>query len=170
MKFKKVEIQAFRAYNDVKDGTFDFATESNEVADFISIYAPNGFGKTSFYDAVEWGFTNNIGRLLRRDKDNLSSAKAEESNYILKNKDAIHENKEGYVKLYLTSEDKPIERKIPKIKSNQLDFKFKESETDDTHKFFQQVILSQEWIDAFLKEDDASVRYEKFIRSFGDVH
>ena len=169
MKFKKVEIQAFRAYNDVKDGTFDFTTESNEVADFISIYAPNGFGKTSFYDAVEWGYTNNIGRLLRRDKDNLSSARAEESNYILKNKDAIRENKEGYVKLYLTTNNNPIERKIPKIKSNQLDFKFKVSETDESHKYFQEVILSQEWIDAFLKEDDASERYEKFIRSFGDI-
>ena len=169
MKFKKVEIQAFRAYNDVKDGTFDFTTKSNEVADFISIYAPNGFGKTSFYDAVEWGFTNNIGRLLRRDKDNLSSAKAEESNYILKNKDAIHENKDGFVKLYLTSESKPIERKIPKPRSNQLDFKFRENETDETRKYFQEVILSQEWIDAFLKEDDASIRYEKFIKSFGDV-
>jgi exonuclease SbcC len=169
MKFKKVEIQAFRAYNDAKDGTFDFTTESNEVADFISIYAPNGFGKTSFYDAVEWGFTNNIGRLLRRDKDNLSSAKAEESNYILKNKEAIRENKEGYVKLFLTTNGNPIERKIPKIKSNQLDFKFKTNETDEAHKYFQEVILSQEWIDAFLKEDDASVRYEKFIRSFGDV-
>jgi exonuclease SbcC len=169
MKFKKVEIQAFRAYNDVKDGTFDFTTESNEVADFISIYAPNGFGKTSFYDAVEWGFTNNIGRLLRRDKDNLSSAKAEESNYILKNKDAIHENKDGFVKLHLTSERKPIERKIPKPRSNQLDFKFRENETDETRKYFQEVILSQEWIDAFLKEDDASIRYEKFIKSFGEV-
>lgn len=170
MKFKKVEIQAFRAYNDVKDGIFDFTTESNEVADFISIYAPNGFGKTSFYDAVEWCYTNNIGRLLRRDKDNLSSAKAEDSNYILKNKDAIHENKDGYVKLYLTSESNPIERKIPKPRSNQLDFKFKANETDEAHKYFQEVILSQEWIDAFLKEDDASERYVKFIRSFGDVN
>ena len=35
MKFKKVEIQAFRAYNEVKDGTFDFTTESDEIADFI---------------------------------------------------------------------------------------------------------------------------------------
>jgi exonuclease SbcC len=170
MKFKRVEIQAFRAYNDVNDGTFDFTTESNEVADFISIYAPNGFGKTSFYDAVEWCYTNNISRLLRRDKDNLSSAKAEESNYILKNKDAIRDNKGGYVKLYLTSENSPIERKIPKPRSNQLDFKFKANETDEAHKYFQEVILSQEWIDAFLKEDDASERYVKFIRSFGDVN
>jgi len=168
MKFKRVEIQAFRAYYDVKDGTFDFTTKSNEVADFISIYAPNGFGKSSFYDAVEWGYTRNIGRLLRRDKDDQSSAKAEESNYILKNKDAIKEDKDGFVKLYLTSERKPVERKIPKLRSNQHDYKFTENETLETRKFFQEVIMSQKLIDAFLKEDDAEIRYERFIHSFGD--
>ena len=53
MKFKKVEIQAFRAYDKANDGTFDFSREEDgEYADFISLYAPNGFGKTSFYDAT----------------------------------------------------------------------------------------------------------------------
>ena len=47
MKIQKVEIQAFRAYGKVENGTFDFSTKSNAIADFISIYAPNGFGKTS---------------------------------------------------------------------------------------------------------------------------
>jgi len=65
MKFKKIEIQAFRAYNLAKEGTFDF-TKGKEIADFVSIYAPNGFGKTSFYDAVEWGITHNIHRFLKR--------------------------------------------------------------------------------------------------------
>jgi len=74
MKFKKVEIQAFRAYRDIKDGTFDFTTAANEVADFISIYAPNGFGKSTFFDAVEWGFTQNLERLLRKDRFRTSKA------------------------------------------------------------------------------------------------
>lgn len=170
MKFKKVEIQAFRAYNEVKDGTFDFLTKSNEIADFISIYAPNGFGKTSFYDAVEWGFTNNIGRFLRRDKDNLSSAKSEGSNYILWNKTAKEQGTDCIVRLHTTLSAEPIERKIPKLKTNQRDFKFEEKETIKECEYFQQVLLSQEWINAFLKEDDASVRYEKFIKSFGNVN
>ena len=29
----------------------------------MSIYAPNGFGKTSLFDAIEFGMTNNIRRL-----------------------------------------------------------------------------------------------------------
>lgn len=169
MKFKKVEIQAFRAYNEVKDGTFDFTTKSNEIADFISIYAPNGFGKTSFYDAVEWGFTNNIGRFLRRDKDNLSSAKSEGSNYVLWNKTAKTQGRDCIVKLHTTLSPVPIERKIPKLRSNQRDFKFNAEDTIKERDYFQHVLLSQEWIDAFLKEDDANLRYTKFIKSFGDV-
>ena len=154
MKFRKVEIQAFRAFNDVQDGTFDFTTKSNEVADFVAIYAPNGFGKTSFYDAIEWGFTNNISRLLRNEED------TDDSNDILKNKDSL---KEGFVKLYVTSSDTPVCRKIPKHCDTEKD-------TIKDRKYFQQLILAQEWIDAFLKEDDASIRYNKFIRSFGDIH
>ena len=35
MKFKKVELQAFRAYEDKKDGTFDFLLPDGECANFI---------------------------------------------------------------------------------------------------------------------------------------
>lgn len=169
MKFRKVEIQAFRAYNEIKDGTFDFMTESDKIADFISIYAPNGFGKTSFYDAVEWGFTNNIGRFLRRKDDNKNSAKAEDSNYIIRNKFA-NANTESVVRLYTTLQKQPFEQKIGRLRSNQRDFKFDEKETIKEREYFQHVLLSQEWIDAFLKEDDATIRYTKFIKSFGDIN
>jgi exonuclease SbcC len=77
MKFKKVEIQAFRAYNEVGDGTFDFNIGNGQNADLVGIYAPNGFGKTSFYDAVEWGITKNIHRLLKKHKFNIEHAKSE---------------------------------------------------------------------------------------------
>lgn len=79
MKFKKVEIQAFRAYDKAEDATFDFTHENGSNADFISLYAPNGFGKTSFYDAVEYGITNNIDRFLRKGngKELFNSVKSE---------------------------------------------------------------------------------------------
>ena len=54
MKFNSVEISGFRIYDDPKNATFNFVTEEGETADFVSLLAPNGFGKTSFYDAVEW--------------------------------------------------------------------------------------------------------------------
>ncbi|PMO15070.1 AAA family ATPase [Vibrio sp. 10N.222.54.B6] len=82
MKIKKVEIQAFRAYDKVEDGTFDFTSDKGNIANFVTLYAPNGFGKTSFYDAVEWGVTNNISRFLRKKTENESAAKAEKNKYI----------------------------------------------------------------------------------------
>lgn len=178
MKFKKVEIQAFRAYDKVENGTFDFADqETGEIADFVSIYAPNGFGKTSFYDAVEWGFTNNINRFLRRPGKNADAAKAErtyKADVGVKDKQHIIRNKysdpdlNGFVRLYTTISDDVIENSIPDVRSGEPDFKFKLSDTKKGTGYFQDVLLSQEWIDAFLKEDDSNIRYEKFIAYFGD--
>lgn len=46
MKIKKVEIQAFRAYNLKNNGIFDFTLENERTSNFVAIYAPNGFGKS----------------------------------------------------------------------------------------------------------------------------
>ena len=96
MKFRKVKIQAFRAYNKVEDGTFDFSLSNEQNADFVSLYAPNGFGKTSFFDAVEFGFTDSIDRFLKNIKLNKDAAKSERQlntqhrgQYILRNKNTL---------------------------------------------------------------------------------
>lgn len=167
MKFRKIEIQAFRAYRNFQDGTFDFVVPTGETADFISIYAPNGFGKTSFYDAVEWGMTNNISRMLRREKENLQDVKFAKEHDIIRNKNA--EQKDNtFVRLYTDTEEKPIENKLKLGRGSRKDFSFSKKATFSGKEYFQEVILSQEWIDAFLKEDDAEKRYEKFMQAFGD--
>jgi len=168
MKFKRVEIQAFRAYRDVKDGTFDFMTASNEVADFISIYAPNGFGKSSFFDAIEWGFTQNVERLLR--KDRFRKAKATDSHTTVPNRETPRDGKEGLVRLYVTTESAPIERKIPTARPRQLDTGCIDNKTAENRNYFRGVIWAQERIDALLKEDDESARYEKYVEAFGDAN
>ncbi|MCD0478900.1 hypothetical protein LPB90_10555 [Chryseobacterium sp. LC2016-29] len=175
MKFKKVEIQAFRAYDKAKDGTFDFTRqEDGRSADFISLYAPNGFGKTSFYDAVEYGITNNIDRFLRKGngKDTFSSVKSERSirlnkkQYFLRN-NYSDDNLPTFIKLYKVGEEVPVVTNIEKPKTKAgYDYKFDPSVT--INKEFKTVILSQEWIDAFLKEDKPEDRYERFIEYFGD--
>src|SRR5574343_113880 len=147
MKIKKVEIQAFRAYDNVNNGTFDFKLKEEEYADFISLYAPNGFGKTSFYDAIEYGYTKNIDRLLKN-KNNKDIAKSEknisndEKQYILRNR-------------YSSSDLDSFIR---------LETNKKETE----NKYFREVILSQDWISGFLKEDKPEDRYKTFIDYFGD--
>jgi len=169
VKIKKVEIQAFRAYDDLKDGTFNFLTTSNDIADFISIYAPNGFGKTSFYDAVEWGVTNNLSRFLKNKTENLHLARFESEKYIIRNKFSSNETN-TFVKVYTDINSSPIENKLNHkgMRSNQRDMKFDSTLTKHDSKYFLDVILSQDGIDSFLKEDDSSIRYNKFIDSFGD--
>lgn len=177
MKFKKVEIQAFRAYEEVANGTFDFNISKDEkevTADFVSIFAPNGFGKTSFYDAVEYGLTDSIDRFLKNVKLNKEVAKSErqlnlnqKGQYLLRNKYAP-DTLDTEINIHFTDSAFPsIKKKI--IKANRrgtVDFHFSESRVQN--KYFQSVILSQDWIDAFLKVEDPSVRYDKFMSYFGD--
>lgn len=168
MKIKKVEIQAFRAYDRVENGTFDFKLGEGEYADFISLYAPNGFGKTSFYDAIEYSYTNNIDRLLKN-KNNKDIAKSEknisnnEKQYILRNRYSNPEL-DSFVKLHTNKAD--IVRNISHPRKGTSDFKFDEKETENKH--FREVILSQDWISGFLKEDKPEDRYKTFIEYFGD--
>lgn len=181
MKVKKVEIQGFRAYRDAQDSTYDFMLDDGDCADFISIYAPNGFGKTSFYDAVEWGMTNNISRLLKREKENAIIAKEErkrdigpngekKKQFILRNRD-FGETGNAYVKIETTFQEKDFSpvRTIPNVtKKGGTDFSFNEKDTLKKMIFFRDVVLSQDWIDAFLREDTAENRYRRFMDYFGD--
>jgi len=159
MKFNKVEVSAFRIYNDPKNGTFDFTTKEGETANFISLYAPNGFGKTSFYDAVEWGMTNKIGRLLfKKDNKDLADSQYEE------NKLSIIRNNYAEFDTYVDITDDKGETHSQKLIVNnrrKFDIEFNNKEVHSFHK----VVLSQEWISAFLKEDDGQLRYEKFIKN-----
>lgn len=176
MKFKKVEIQAFRAYQSIKDGTFDFEIikESEKaVADFISIYAPNGFGKTSFYDAVEYGITNSIDRFMRGSQTKVAKNERQINKskkggqLILRNRYVKDSTVDSEVRLYMTNIEEPITRQVPKnSRSTSSDFHFDKGKIEN--EYFQTVMLSQEWIDAFLKIDDPKERYTKFMDYFGD--
>ena len=87
-KIREIDIKAFRAYKDVQKFDFMHKTSGN-VADLVAIYAPNGYGKTSFFDAVEWAITGTIER-LNTGRPIKEEVKKEED-YILKNRDANEE-------------------------------------------------------------------------------
>lgn len=55
-----ITIQGFRGYDSKQ--VFDLTTAAGQPASLIVLYAPNGFGKTSFFDAVEWALTGKIKR------------------------------------------------------------------------------------------------------------
>jgi len=57
-RIRNVAIEAFRAYRKKQEFDVD--------ADVVVLYGPNGLGKTSFFDAIDYVCTGRIGRLCRR--------------------------------------------------------------------------------------------------------
>ncbi|MFT5727715.1 MAG: exonuclease SbcC [Desulforhopalus sp.] len=182
MKIRKVEIQAFKSYLEKKDGTFEFTLPtSGEIANFSSIYAPNGFGKTSFFDAVDYAITGKIERFSRDSTlRNIHKSEARSINetgkrqYLLRNKTIGAQDTDVQV-APLTEVTVHTSNRIQPFKSDynfpqrrSLDYNFP-SDCKPRTKFFERVLLSQESIDAFLRETTPEGRYNKFIESVGDL-
>ena len=158
MKIKEVQISNFRAFNDLSNSTFNFINSNNDISDLISIYAPNGFGKTSFYDAVEWGVTGKIERFdLVGDfeKTRKENKKGGNKNILQHIGSAVN----GFVNV-ITDNDR-FEEVISNTEYNH--------KKEPRNKFFRDVVLSQEMIDNFLKEVTAEERYDKFVESYPDI-
>ena len=168
MKINKVEIQAFRAYKTKENGTFDFTSEDNKPANFVAIYAPNGFGKSSFYDAVEWAITNNIERISGEYNRKIIDSAARSTKQqgigqkILRNKD-IDNSIPTFVNVSTTQTQYLRELGIPRSDSRDLPVKRKPIE----NQYFSKVVLSQDAIDRFLKEIKPQDRYSHFMDYFG---
>jgi len=147
MKIKSVKITGFRAFEKEENATFDF-TKDGEIMNFASIYAPNGFGKTSFYDAIEWGVTHKIQRFDRM--VDFEKVRKDNDAPLLLNK----ASSAGKVIVETTTEN--FENVINKKKV----YKYNEKPENE---YFQNQILTQDLIDAFLKEEKADKRYENFL-------
>lgn len=158
MKINKVEISAFRAFDKLEDSTFDFSIDKNTTANFISIYAPNGYGKTSFYDAVEWAVTGQISRFQKNAPENVKVGKENRKNN--KNQYFLQHNRQkelGFVQVFTNNKNHSFSKK--NISSTKIyDFK-----KEPNNSYFRDVILSQDLIDTFIKEEKAEERYKKFI-------
>jgi exonuclease SbcC len=167
MKFKRVEIQAFKSYIDKIDGTFDFTVKGDQPADIVSIFAPNGFGKTSFYDAIDFCMTNNITRFIRDPSlANVHNTDAKAMNlsgqkqHILRAKTA-HKNLKSVVKIITETDE--FERIVKPAKAGSKDYSFDDKKTAPQERYFRSVMLSQEAIDGFLRELKPEARYERFM-------
>lgn len=162
MKISKVTISAFRAFNKKEDATFDFTTDGKKPADFVSLYAPNGFGKTSLYDAIEWGITNSIDRFNRNAADHSKSSVEErkkDKNRLLLRHNGADPRQEAFVEVQ--TDGGTFHRTVP---NTVYDFKRK-----GENLFFKNVILSQDAIDSFLREENPEQRYQKFLDSFPEL-
>ena len=174
MKIKRVEIQAFKTYLYRQDGTFDFMvdTPSGEriPANFVSIYAPNGFGKTAFYDAIDFCLTHNISRYIRVSRiSTLNKNLANNNNqkdkkqYLLRNKFADDLKEVLPTSICIETTINTFNSPLIKAQKNSKDYHFDDRKTLPDRRFFREVLLGQESIDAFLREDSPADRYIKFI-------
>lgn len=170
MKIKKVVIEGFRAYKYRKDGIFDFTLDDDSPSNFVALYAPNGFGKSSFYDAVEWAFTANLDRYTaeHNKKNNHSAARGTKQDQvpmkILRNK-YVPDSVVTQVDVITTRGD--FVRALPKLRSNSTDLDLKSTKTKKEGKGFEKIILSQDAIDRFLREAKPQERYQLFMQYFG---
>ena len=171
MKIKSVDIVGFRAYAHKGDGLFDFHNKKGEVSNFISIYAPNGFGKSSFYDAMEWSITNNISRYIRDSLRVINQGTSKTLNCeevgqrILRNR-YIADNDPAYVQV-ITTDDFKFLKSVKRPRRGARDYTYDPSDTNPDTKHLLDIFLSQDAIDSFLKEERPEVRYEKFMTNFG---
>lgn len=170
MKIKKVEIEGFRAYKYKEDGIFDFTNDDEMPSNFVAIYAPNGFGKSSFYDAVEWAITNHLERLggdYNRSNHELAAKSTKEKGIaqkILRNKD-VDSSIPTRVTV-TTTLPKPFNRNLRAPRSNSSDIRIGVNKNKE-NEYFRKIILSQDEIDRFLREAKPQDRYNRFMESFG---
>lgn len=135
MKIKKVIIKAFRLFDDVTvnlTSKIDF----NKASNFVAIYAPNGFGKTSFFDAMEFCVTKSIQRVSVNFDENFKIDQQQGSTTFIHNK-ALPDTPVEIAMYFEGMED-------IRIKCSPED-ECKMLHAESQNKFFRNAILSQDW-------------------------
>jgi len=174
MKLKKIEIQAFKSYLKKEDSTFNFTNSGSETpANFISLFAPNGFGKTSFFDAIDFAITKKITRYVRNDK--LSKLNLEEcrqhntqgdKHLVIRNKNAPLKLK-TFVKVYTDNSEKPFISSYKESQKSSSDLRIQSK--SNINNYFESSMLYQESIDSFLRETNSEDRFLKFSEIDDDL-
>jgi len=167
MKFKSIEIEAFRGYNELQ--VFDF-TKDQEIMDLIVICAPNGFGKTSFFDAIEWGYSGSIKRISGNNR--VKEIANYDKGNILKNKNS--KKNFGTIKYTLDNGESII------LNTPELDGRRKQDYGEPiiqkTNEFFfeernlsfiNQNLLTHDKIDSFLRFSTFTERFDA-LKEFWD--
>lgn len=130
MRIERIEIKDFRG---IKEGSYDFEGDA-----FVLVSAPNGCGKTTLIDAIEWGLTGNIGRISAVESGRGSQEeKKKTSRGVLKHKNAgkrdevrvemiVRDNEENIYKIIRTNkndvlDDDAVKTQLSKVKIEDAD-------------------------------------------------
>lgn len=156
MKIKHVFIQAFRLFGKVPVNLTS-TLDPNKASNFVAIYAPNGFGKTSFFDAMEFCVTKSIQRVSVNFKENFKVDQEQGSTTFIHNKDFpklpidIVMNFEGHDDIRTTCNPQD-ECSMLKGYGDNL--------------YFRNAVLSQDWFSEFLSTSSAEQRFKIFTDYF----
>lgn len=156
MKIKHVFIQAFRLFGKVPVNLTS-TLDPNKASNFVAIYAPNGFGKTSFFDAMEFCVTKSIQRVSVNFKENFKVDQEQGSTTFIHNKDFpklpidIVMNFEGHDDIRTTCNPQD---ECSMLKGN------------GDNLYFRNAVLSQDWFSEFLSTSSAEQRFKIFTDYF----
>lgn len=159
MKIKKVIIKAFRLFSDVTVNLTS-KTDFNKASNFVAIYAPNGFGKTSFFDAMEFCVTKSIQRVSVNFSENFKIDQQQGSTTFIHNK---------------ALPDTPVE--IAMSFEGMEDIRTTCSPEDECevlhagsqNRYFRNAILSQDWFSDFLSTKSSEDRFKIFTEYFEET-
>ncbi|MGL5614169.1 AAA family ATPase, partial [Cetobacterium sp.] len=173
MRIKKIEIDNFRAFDTKSESPFVLEIQEKPI---VLIYGNNGLGKSSLYDAIEWGITGKIER--------YNKTSAEKNDYpILRNH--FTDRKDGYVKITFDNNFE-IQRKL-KTSLAKTDYNCGEllnglnqkniintlvntnfqKKNEYLDNFNSAHLLSQELLNSFIKEKNQAERYKIFLTLYG---
>ena len=163
----KIELENFRRYSGKKEFSFISDKRSKKAASLVVIYAKNGDGKTSIFDAVEFALKGEVDRikeLIKRDKiDN------EWKGAIYHNRE--HAKEEAFVCIYLSNGRKII-RQVGSVADNHDDCEVlpvKEGSdiVEQNKSAWNQLILPHYRIDNFISARKPTDQYKEWCESVG---
>ena len=161
-KLYQIDLQNFRGY--AGKNIFDLTDSEGNPASFVLIYAPNGVGKTSFMEGIEFALKGEVDRLLDLEKQ------AKHNGPIYHHYDRVDQR--AYVQLFVEndSSEKKIykPRQVPKFENGS------DTNTDNrsyrgvfkcSKKDWDMVILPHDKIDTFITANSPEKRYESWTKN-----
>lgn len=166
-KINKIRISDFRIYHGEEE--FDF-TKNDTAVNLVAIYAPNGYGKTSFFDAIEWAYSDKV---IRLESNAILKDSLKEFDFSLKDKIVLTNRKsyqEGRLgKVEIQTEKKSLIKNVTTRKRNgketaddyragKINSSFKKSELVN---LTSTNLLSQDQIDGFLRHKTPEEKFNE---------
>ena len=166
-KIKRINISDFRIY----EGTQEFNLEKDgSPANLVVLYAPNGYGKTSFYDAIEWSYSDKIERINKEaDLDSRKNDYTLDDNVILTNRNSYKKGKRGVVSIQ--TDDFELSKRVHQWGTR--DYRKGEilmgNNAEKLHQLPKTNILSQDLIDSFLRYTNPEKKFEQLEKFASQV-